>query len=147
MVILLPRIGQFKTLEEELDTAFIEAIISSLEVHEVALTMPKFEYEFSIGLKEALGTLGMISAFSGEADFSGLNGKHDLSIQDVLHKAYISLDEAGTRAAAATAVTMTTKFMPALAIEIKVNRPFIFLIRDIPTNSIIFLGRVLNPVE
>ena len=119
----------------------------NLEMHEVALTMPKFEFESSFGLKEALSILGMRVAFTGEADFSGMNGQHDLLVQDVLNKAFVSVDEAGTKAAAATAVMMTMKFMPALAIEMKVDCPFVFLIRDIPTGSIIFLGRILNPVK
>ena len=79
----------------------------------MSITMPKFEYESAFSLKDSLATLGMKTAFSGEADFSGMNGAHDLLIQDVLHKAFISVDEDGTTAAAATAVIMTMKFMPA----------------------------------
>lgn len=145
MLIFLPKVGQFDVFKELLNAEFVIAIIGKLELNEVALTIPKFEYEFSFGLKEALSTLGMRVAFAGDADFSGMNGKRDLSIQDVLHKAFVSVDEAGTKAAAATAVIMGMKFMPALPIEMKIDRPFIFLIRDIPTGSIIFLGRVLNP--
>jgi len=145
MVILLPKAGQFNTFEELLDAESVEAIIGNLEMHEVALTMPKFEYESSFGLKEALSTLGMRVAFTGDADFSGMNGKRDLLIQDVLHKAFVSVDEAGTEAAAATAVIVGLTSIPAQPIEVKIDRPFIFLIRDIPTGSTIFVGRVLNP--
>jgi serpin B len=147
MVILLPKPGQFNTFEEELNAEFFESIIHRLERHEVALTMPKFEYESSFGLKQALSTLGMGTAFTTGADFSGMNGKRDLLIQDVLHKAFVSVDEAGTEAAAATAVIVGVTSIPAQPIEVKIDRPFIFLIRDIPTGSIIFVGRVLNPTE
>jgi serpin B len=145
MVILLPKAGQFNTFEELLDAESVEVIIGNLEMQEVALTMPKFEYESSFGLKEALSTLGMRVAFTGDADFSGMNGKRDLLIQDVLHKAFVSVDEAGTEAAAATAVIVGLTSIPAQPIEVKIDRPFIFLIRDIPTGSTIFVGRVLNP--
>lgn len=145
MVIILPRAGQFDTFEKKLDAGFVGSIIDKLEMREVALSMPKFEYESSFGLKEALSTLGMRIAFTADADFSGMNGKRDLFIQDVLHKAFVSVDEAGTEAAAATAVIVGLTSIPAQPVEVEVNRPFIFLIRDVPTGSIIFIGRVLNP--
>lgn len=145
MVILLPKAGQFETFEKSLDAQVVEEIIGKLQNRQVALTMPKFEYESSFGLKQALTTLGMGVAFTPDADFSGMDGKHDLLIQDVLHKAFVSVDEAGTEAAAATAVIVGITSMPAQPVEVKVDRPFIFLIRDISTGSIIFLGRVINP--
>ena len=147
MVILLPKAGQFDTFEKLLDAELVKAIIDKLETHQVALTMPKFEYESSFGLKQALSTLGMGVAFTPDADFSGMDGKRDLLIQDVLHKAFVSVDEAGTEAAAATAVIVGLTAIPAQPVEVKIDRPFIFLIRDIPTDSIIFIGRVLNPAE
>jgi serpin B len=147
MLILLPEVGQFNAFEELLDAGFIRAIIVNLEMHQVALTMPKFEYELSLGLKEALGTLGMGAAFTGDADFSGINGKRDLFLREVLHKAFVSVDEAGTEAAAATAMIIGMSLMPGLPIEMRIDRPFLFLIRDISTDSIIFLGRVLNPAK
>jgi serpin B len=107
--------------------------------------MPKFEYDSSFGLKDALTTLGMGVAFTENADFSGMNGKRDLLIQDVLHKAFVSVDEAGTEAAAASAVIVGVTSMPSETVEFKADKPFIFLIRDIQTGSIIFVGRVLNP--
>lgn len=147
MVILLPKIGQFSAFEGLLNVELIRVINGNLEMHQVALTMPKFEYGSSLGLKEALGTLGMGAAFAGDADFSGMNGKRDLFIREVLHKALVSVDEAGTEAAAATAMIIGMRLMPGLPIEMRIDRPFIFLIRDIPTDSIIFLGRVLNPAQ
>ena len=145
MVILLPKAGQFITFEERLEAKFVKAIIDNLETREVALKMPRFEYESSFGLKEALKTLGMGVAFTANADLSGMNGKRDLFIQDVLHKAFVSVDEAGTEAAAATAVMVGLTALPPEPVNFIMDRPFIFFVRDIPTGSIIFIGRVLNP--
>jgi serpin B len=145
MVILLPKAGQFEAFENSLDAELVKTIIGQLEMNEVSLTMPKFEYESSFGLKQALSTLGMGVAFTPDADFSGMNGDHNLLIQDVLHKAFVSVDEAGTEAAAASGVIVGITAMPAQQAQVTINRPFLFLIRDIATGSIIFVGRVLNP--
>jgi serpin B len=147
MLILLPEIGQFDTFEEGLNAEFVENIIDNLESNEVFLTMPKFEYDSSFSLKEALIMMGMEVAFTESADFSGMNGKYDLLIQDVLHKAFVLVDEAGTEAAAATAVIVGIESAPAEPVEVRIDRPFIFIIRDIPTGSVIFAGRVLNPTS
>ncbi len=146
MVILLPRAGSFEAFEKALSAEVVSGIIGKLEVRQVTLTMPRLEFESSFGLKKALTALGMGVAFTESADFSGMTGKRDLLIQDVLHKAFVSVDEAGTEAAAATAVIVGTTSVP-LPAEFKADRPFIFLIRDIPTASTIFVGRVLNPAR
>jgi serpin B len=145
MVILLPKAGQFEAFENSLDADLVKTIIGELKTCQVSLTMPKFEYESSFGLKQALRALGMGVAFTPDADFSGMNGNHNLLIQDVLHKAFVSVDEAGTEAAAASAVIVGITGMPAQQTQVTINRPFLFLIRDIATGSIIFVGRVLNP--
>ena len=142
----ISKAGQFKAFEESLDAKLVETIIGNLETSEVALTMPRFEYESKFGLKEALRTLGMGVAFSTNADFSGMDGTHDLFIQDALHKAFVSVDEAGTEAAAATAVMVGLTALPMEPVAVTIDWPFIFLIRDLPTDSIIFIGRVLNPL-
>lgn len=146
MVILLPRSGQFRAFEKRLDAEVVQSIIGQMAHREVALTMPKFTYESSFSLRGALTDLGMGVAFDPTAaDFSGMDGRRDLFIQDALHKAFVAVDEAGTEAAAATAVIIGLTSVPQPPVEMKVDRPFIFLIRDIPTGSIIFVGRVLNP--
>jgi serpin B len=145
MVILMPKAGQYESFEKSLDANSIGQIISGMKETSVIFTMPKFEYESSLGLKDALTKLGMGVAFTENADFSGIDGKHDLLIQDVLHKAFVSVDEEGTEAAAATAVIVGITSMPINQKVMTVDQPFIFLIRDIQTNSIVFLGRVLNP--
>ncbi|MBI4267900.1 MAG: serpin family protein [Chloroflexi bacterium] len=146
MVILLPRQGQFSAFEASLTGQGVDDILGQIASHNVDLSMPKFEYESSFGLKEPLTDLGMEAAFIPDvADFSGMNGRRDLYVQDVLHKAFVSVDEEGTEAAAATAVVVGITSVPAETIELRVDRPFLFLIRDIETGTILFVGRVVNP--
>ncbi|MCK4368495.1 MAG: serpin family protein [Dehalococcoidales bacterium] len=145
MIILLPQAGQFETFEGSLDAQQVDEIIGRLEHRQVTLAMPRFEFESSFGLREALVAMGMPVAFSGDADFSGMTGNRDLFIAEVIHKAFVSVDEAGTEAAAATAVVMPTSMPPDEIIEVTVNRPFVFLIHDIETGAILFIGRVVNP--
>lgn len=146
MVILLPRAGQFKAFEGTIDARLVNAIVKALEPRQVVLTMPKFEFESSFSLKETLTGMGMPVVFSEDADFSGMTGYRDLFIADVVHKAFVSVDEAGTEAAAATAVVMQkTAALPSTPVEVTVDRPFIFLIRDIETGTILFVGRVIDP--
>ncbi len=147
MVILLPNSGQFETFEEAIEYQQVKDIIENLGKREVRLTMPKFEFDSSFGLKKTLIDMGMPVAFSAGADFSGMTGEKDLFISDVIHKAFVSVDEAGTEAAAATAVIMELTAMPETPVEVTLNRPFIFLIRDIETGAILFVGRVMNPGE
>jgi len=145
MVILLPQSDQSEAFEGSLDAQRVEDVVKALETRQVALTMPLFEFESSFSLKEALATMGMPVAFSGDADFSGMTGNRDLFIADVVHKAFVSVDEAGTEAAAATAVVMELTAVPEAPVEVTIDHPFIFLIRDIETGTILFVGRVVNP--
>jgi len=145
MVILLPEADQFQAFEEGLQADKVSDIISGLQLTEVALTMPQFEFDSEFSLKDTLAEMGMPVAFSTGADFSGMTGKPELFIAEVLHKAFVSVDGAGTEAAAATAVPMELTAVPEPLVEITLDRPFIFLIRDIETGAILFVGRVLNP--
>jgi serpin B len=147
MVIILPEGGQVEMFEEELQAQKVNDIIGDLQLTEVALTMPKFEFESEFSLKDTLAEMGMPLAFSGAADFSGMTGNLGLAISDVLHKAFVSLDEAGTEAAAATAVIMKETAMPDPPVEVTIDHPFMFMIRDIDTGAILFVGRVMNPGE
>jgi serpin B len=146
MLILLPSPGQFVAFEDSITPAKLTSIISSLSMQNIKLSMPKFSYKSdSISLKELLSQMGMPTAFSSSADFSGMDGTHNLFISDVLHKAFVSVDEAGTEAAAATAVIISLTSAPSPPIEFNINRPFIFLIRDMKTGAILFMGRIVNP--
>ncbi len=145
MVILLPDTGQFEEFEGSLDAALVDTITNDFTYKDVALTMPKFEFESEFKLADTLAAMGMPIAFTGAADFSGMTGNRDLFIAEVLHKAFVSVDEAGTEAAAATAVVMNLTAAPGEPVEVTLDHPFIFLIRDIETGAILFVGRVVNP--
>lgn len=145
MVVLLPQSGQFKIFEKSLDSQLVYTIVSDLETAKVKLTMPRFKFESTFFLKKTLSEMGMPVAF-GNADFSGMTGNYDLFIRDVVHKAWVSVDESGTEAAAASAVVVVIGLQEDI-ITVNINRPFIFLIRDIETGTILFVGRVLNPLE
>ncbi len=145
MIILLPDDGQFAAFEKGLDTERFAAILGEMESRQVALGLPRFEYTSEFNLNAVLASMGMPEAFTGTADFSGMTGGRDLYISDVIHKAFVAVDEAGTEAAAATAVIMRLTAMPAEPVVMTVDRPFIFLIRDIQTGAVLFVGRVLDP--
>ena len=145
MVILLPEAGKFEAFEETLNAQQVDAIISGLQYTEVALTMPRFEFDSEFSLKDTLAGMGMPIAFSSGADFSGMTGNPELFISEVVHKAFVAVDEAGTEAAAATAVIMDLTAVPEPPVEVTIDRPFIFLIRDIDTGAVLFVGRVMNP--
>jgi serpin B len=145
MDIFLPSQGNFEVFERALTAERVGEILEDLESSSVILTMPKFEYESDFSLRDVLIDMGMPSAFGNNADFSGMDGTKNLAIEDVVHKAFVSVDEAGTEAAAATAVIMVESATVG-TVEMSMDRPFIFLIRDFQTDTILFLGRVVNPI-
>jgi serpin B len=145
MVILLPEQGKFSEFENSLTAGNVAAIIKEIAPKQVALSLPGFKYESEFSLGKILAAMGMPVAFSGQADFSGMTGDRELSISEVVHKAFVAVDESGTEAAAATAVIMRATAMPVMPLEVTVDRPFIFLIRDIKTGSVIFVGKVMDP--
>jgi len=142
MLILLPEPGQFHIFEQALDAQRVDAIIKGVQPARVNLTMPKFEFDSQFSLKDTLARMGMPVAFTDDADFSGMTGNRELFISDVIHKAFVAVDEAGTEAGAATGVIMGLTSLP---MQVTIDRPFVFLIRDIETGAILFVGRVLNP--
>jgi len=148
MVILTNTTGKFSDFEKTLTFPTVKAILDELSYTRIALTIPKFEFESQFGLKETLRAMGMVVPFEpGKADFTGIATLENLQIDDVIHKAFVSVDEAGTEAAAATAVIVGTTSMPAEPVAVTLDQPFIFLIRDIQTGAILFIGRVMNPTK
>jgi len=147
MLIILPDENQFSEVASSLDSATLVGIVTDLQSKYVDVTLPKFTFEYDLGLKSWLQQMGMVDAFDPtQADFSGMDGDKDLCISDVLHKAFVAVDEAGTEAAAATTVIVGVTSMPVdQPIPFKADRPFIFLIRDIPTGTILFLGNMRDP--
>jgi serpin B len=146
MVLLMPEAGGFEAFEGALDAGRVDALLENLSRRRVALTMPRFEFESSLALRETLDKMGMPDAFGeGVADFSGMDGTRNLYISAVVHKAFVAVDEAGTEAAAATAVVIGERAAPAEPVEMTVDRPFVFVIRDRQTGTILFVGRVVDP--
>ena len=145
MLVLVPDQGNFYEFEAGLNMALLNQAIGELTYRPMYLSFPKFEFESEIGLAQTLAEMGMPTAFSDGADFSGMTNTKDLFISDVFHKAFVSVDEEGTEAAAATAVVMKMTAAPENPLRLNVDRPFLFLIRDHQTNSILFLGRVVEP--
>ncbi len=145
MLVVVPDQGKFEEFEDRFSIEELNLILEGLSYSPVALTFPKFEFETEISLARTLSAMGMPTAFSEAADFSGMTGSKDLFISDVFHKAFVSVDEEGTEAAAATAVEMSLTSMPESPIELTVDRPFLFLVREHETGTILFLGRVVNP--
>ncbi|MCK5799098.1 MAG: serpin family protein, partial [Deltaproteobacteria bacterium] len=137
--------GKFDAVEATLSAAVVDATVKQLQSAVVTLTLPKFKFETKYKLNDYLIAMGMKDAFDPSlADFSGITGNHDLYIGLVQHNAFIKVDEKGTEAAAATAVVMPPIGIPDLK-TLTIDRPFIFLIRDHATGTILFVGRVLNP--
>lgn len=149
MILFLPsERGGLKSLEEKLTPEKLLEWITLLErsnVTQVSVFIPKFKFTSAFELSEILAEMGMPSAFN-DADFSGMTGSANLAISKVVHQAYIDVHETGTKAAAATAVVMVKSAMRSPAV-FRADHPFIFLIRDRETQSILFLGRVVNPLS
>ena len=141
MVLLVPEQGRFREFEEALTAETLTAALGGLYSVDLLVVMPKFTFRSKFSLAEALARLGISSAFSPRADFSGMEETGTLLVGDVVHEAFIAVDEEGTEAAAATAIP----FVAAGPGEVLVDRPFVFLIWDPGTGTILFLGRVVDP--
>jgi len=144
MLIVVPS-GDFYELEQKLNAEYLKEITDGLSYENLHITMPVFEFTQSMQLGSVLSEMGMQSAFDDRADFSGITGSRNLYISDVVHKAFVKVDEAGTEAAAATAVVMSLRAMPETPVEINIDKSFVFFIMNNDTGSIVFMGRVMNP--
>jgi serpin B len=151
MVVLLPKKQDgLADLENDFTAPHLEAWTRGLRPREAKVYLPRFKMTCQFGLKEPLQALGMKTAFNPvSADFSGMDGKHDLFIQAVLHKAFVEVNEEGTEAAAATAVVVGVRSVriPEPPVVFRADHPFIFLIRERSTGSLLFVGRIVNPKE
>ena len=147
MLVVLPDEGAFADVESRLDPAFLDSLDDGLAREHVILTMPRFTFEWGAAIEGILQSMGIVDAFSGSsADFSGMDGTRTLFIGSVVHKAFVAVDEAGTEAAAATAIVMVGSGMTQPTyVTVTIDRPFLFLIRDNATGAILFMGRVLDP--
>jgi serpin B len=119
--------------------------IAALTGKNVDLWFPKFKFSYKNLLNDELSDLGMGIAFSDWADFSGINGIGGLRISRVLHKTFVEVNEEGTEAAAVTAVEVElTSVGPGNTL--KIDKPFLFAIREVKTGTVLFIGRVQNPL-
>jgi serpin B len=148
MVVVLPKkLDGISELEKDLNNDNLTRWIDDLRKRKVQVLFPRFKMTSEFELARVLSAMGMPDAFSLKADFSGMNGNHELSISAVVHKAYVDVNEEGTEAAAATGVGMIATSIESPPPVFKADHPFIFLIRDNQSGSILFLGRMANPVS
>ena len=149
MLIILPKGHDLTAAEHVLDPAAFPGIQNSLRTQAVNVFLPTFKIETAYRLPGTLAAMGMPIAFSDRADFSGMDGTKSLFIGDVIHKAFVDVNEEGTEAAAATGVGMfLASSGPQKSHPIPVfnaNHPFVFIIQDDETGTILFIGRVMNP--
>ncbi len=143
MLVIVP--DDLAAFSRTLDAQRLTGIADDLAPAEVNLGLPRFSAETQAELGEILAALGMPTAFTDAADFSGITTQEPLEIAAVIHQANIDVDEAGTEAAAATAVVMRATGMAAEPVSLTVDRPFLFALRDVETGAILFLGRIGDP--
>lgn len=123
-------------------------LLSQMHKIRVDVSIPKFKISSYFSLADALSRLGFTDAFTSDADFSGITDTKGLYFDQVIHKSFIEMNEAGTEASAATGIFIRETALPGKDIRSFVaDHPFIFLIRDNPTNTILFIGQVFNPAQ
>jgi len=147
MLILLPKEDDLNPLEKSLDAEKLIEWKNMLRKQEIDVYMPKFTFETKYLLPETLKAMGMPTAFSMAADFSGMDGTRKLFISNVIHQAFVEVNEEGTEAAAATAVVMEITSVGSDPRNMfRADHPFIFIIQQKDSGNILFLGRVTNPI-
>jgi serpin B len=152
MVVVLPCEGvALATVEKELTVSTIDEWVNHLYSREVQVFLPAFKSRYKKSLPGTLKAMGMPLAFDqNRADFSGireLTPGENLSVADIIHEAFVQVDEEGTEAAAATAVGIMLTSAAVPPPIFRADRPFLFLIRHRPTGTILFMGRLINPQE
>ncbi len=147
MLVFLPLKGKETEFAKKMDADQVTKWTGDMKMQKTAISLPKFKLNSSFNLNDMLKQLGMRTAFSDMADFSGIS-KTGLKISNVIHKAFIEVDEDGTEAAAATAVTMQTTSMAPRPEPVKVfkaDRPFVFFLYDKEAKTILFMGKMEKP--
>ena len=153
MILFLPKkLAGLQALENKLSTSNLNMWINQFKHQEVQVTLPRFRFSYGDSMVNSLKRMGVKKAFSAEkADFSGMTKKKELFFSEVIHKAFVAVDEEGTEAAAATAVIMTLGASPLMAKPepkiFKADHPFLFIIRHKKTGAILFMGRLMDPKE
>lgn len=146
MLFLVPDPGTLADIEAGVADGLFDEVLDTLGPADVNLSLPKYEFQFKTSVAQLLRDLGMLLAFDPSlADFSGMTAADRLFISDVIHEAFIAVDEEGTEAAAATGVVMDLAAAPIAGIELQIDRPFLFSLYDRETGAVLFMGRVLDP--
>lgn len=145
--ILLPNANDgLAELERSLKPETLAAWFGALASHKVETAIPKFRAESSFSLRDMLSQMGMAEAFGAAADFSGIDGRRDLSVGEVVHKAFVEVSEEGTEAAAATGIAVRAMAMRRQEQTVfRADHPFAFFIRDSTSGAILFEGRLVQP--
>jgi serpin B len=145
--VLLPsKAAPSDTLEAGLNPERLSAWLGTLATREVQVSLPKFRVEYQAGLVPVLSALGMRTAFTSAADFSGIDDRRDLQLSQVVHKAYIDVSEEGTEAAAATGIGVAMIAMVrSQPVVFRADHPFLFQIRDTRSGLVLFTGRLMDP--
>jgi serpin B len=143
MIVLVPR--DLAALERRLADEGIGKLFAGAAPCRVGVHLPRFRVESKLRLDDPLRDLGMKDAFGAAADFSGMTGRRDLFVSAVVHQAFVDVNEAGTEAAAATAVAVLKGAPPEDPVIFRADRPFLFLVRDAETGTVLFVGRVADP--
>jgi serpin B len=147
MDVLLPETGNsLETILPSVNDANFTSWVSQMNKRKIVLSFPKFKYGFKIKLKDILTDMGMGIAFRDIADFSNISDQYDLLINEVTHQSFIETNEEGTEAAAATVVEIGVTSAPPSPLVLNLDHPFLYIIRETTTNSIIFMGRVSDPL-
>jgi serpin B len=147
MLIVVPDAGTFDAFEAGLTAPAFQALLAANRTTMYVVTMPQFTAQANLPLSSTLAAMGMPDAFTGAADFSGIDGTQHLHMKDVIHRAVVAVDYRGTTAAAGTGVNFVSKLDGAGGEPLVVDHPFIFAIRDEVTGTILFLGRVVDPTK
>ncbi|AUX31581.1 MULTISPECIES: serpin family protein [Sorangium] len=147
MVVILPaQAGGLPKVEQRLSTGQLKGYVEALQPARVDVALPRFKMTAEFELSKALAGLGMPLAFdAAKADFSGITRAEPLFLSQVRHKAFVEVNEEGTEAAAATGVVVSTRAAPAPPQVFRADHPFAFLIRDVATGAVLFMGRVTDP--
>lgn len=148
MIILLPKkIGGLQQIEATLSKENMAKWLGALSTRDVLVFLPRFKTMRRFNLSGTLASMGMVDAFSEtSANFAGMDGRPDwLYISALIHKAFVEVNEEGTEAAAATAVVMSGRSVPAQPLVFRADHPFVFLIQETQTGCILFAGRLSDP--
>jgi serpin B len=146
MLLVVPDDGALADTEAALADGLLDEAVGALGDSQVNLGLPRFDLETKADLNEIMAALGMPTAFDPTAaDFAGMTAEEKLFIGVIIHQANITVDEKGTEAAAATAVGMRATSAPVEVVDLVIDRPFLYAVRDVPTGAVLFMGRVSDP--